>query len=162
MNGEFVPVSIAQTATAEWTMSGDGFTFSMALSGADDVPPGAVVTLTRDREVTVSGDGFAPGTLVDVWLFSTPTYLGSVQVGADGRFRGALTVPATIAVGGHTLQANGATTDGNLRSLNLGVQVLDRNFSLPKTGSGGGLGVVALWLMAAGLFLIVARRRRVA
>ena len=161
VNGEFVPVNIAQTATAEWTMTGDGFTFSMAVPNADSTP-GAVVTLTRGREVTVSGDGFQPGSLVDVWLFSTPTYLGTVRVNADGTFSGSLTVPSTIAVGGHTLQANGNSSDGRLRSLNLGVQLVDRSFTLPKTGSSDTLGLVAVWLLAAGAFLVIARRRRLA
>ena len=144
-------------------MQGDGFTFAMEIpsSAGEAGSASGVVTITRSREVEVSGDGFAPGTLVDVWLFSTPTYLGTALVGADGRFTESMNVPASIPVGGHTLQANGTTADGKVRSLNLGVQVVDRNFTLPKTGGNDTVALVALWLMAAGVFVVTARRRRV-
>ena len=163
-DGVAIPVTITPNASATgFVMTGDGFTFAMEIPASDGEAgsESGVVTLTRNRETVVSGDGFAPGTLVDVWLFSTPTYLGSIRVGADGRFSQALGVPASIPVGPHTLQANGTTADGKTRSLNLGVQVLDRNFTLPKTGGNDTVALVALWLLTAGVFVVTARRRRV-
>ena len=163
-NGVPIPVTITPNASATgFVMTGDGFTFAMEIPASNGEAGSAsgVVTITRSREVEVSGDGFAPGTLVDVWLFSTPTYLGTARVGADGRFTESMNVPASIAVGGHTLQANGTTADGKSRSLNLGVQVVDSNFTLPKTGGNDTVALVALWLLAAGVFVVTARRRRV-
>jgi uncharacterized repeat protein (TIGR02543 family) len=69
-----------------------------------------------------SGDGFAPDSPVKLYLLPS-TYLGEVMTDADGAFAGAVTIPAGIAPGVHTLQANGFMTDFTVRSLSIGVLV---------------------------------------
>ena len=71
------------------------------------------IVVDRDGSVSVTGAGFAPGEVVDVWLFSTPVLLGSVTVAADGTFAGRLPMPSGVPTGPHTLQLNGTRADGS-------------------------------------------------
>ena len=135
-NGQVVPVTIQQTSQGQWQISGAGFQMSLGVPQPGGITPsgGGEITLIQNRSVDVSGQGFQPGSLVDVWLFSTPRFLGTVRVAADGTFNGALPLPAGVPVGPHTLQANGVTPDAQVRSLNLGVRVTASNPRLPVTG----------------------------
>jgi uncharacterized repeat protein (TIGR02543 family) len=68
------------------------------------------------------GYGFAPASPVKLYLLPS-TYLGEVMTDAKGSFAGAVPIPAGIAPGVHTLQANGFTPDFTVRSLSIGVLV---------------------------------------
>jgi hypothetical protein len=50
-------------------------------------------------------------------------FLGTLSTNGDGAFEGSLPVPNEIAPGIHTIQANGFATGGEVRSINLGVNV---------------------------------------
>jgi hypothetical protein len=121
-----VPVPEVRQARVE----GTGWTMAVDVPSADGrVAPaeggGALIELVEEDFAEVSGDGFLPGTRADVWLFSTPTLLGTVTIGPDGSFTGL--VPVTgIATGEHTLQLQGVGRDGYVRAANLGVAVVPR------------------------------------
>ncbi|NQW71359.1 MAG: InlB B-repeat-containing protein [Actinobacteria bacterium] len=68
------------------------------------------------------GYGFAPASPVKLYLLPS-TYLGEVMTDANGSFAGAVPIPAGIAPGVHTLQANGFIPDFTVRSLSIGVLV---------------------------------------
>lgn len=159
---EMVEATIEKVGDVTWQTSGRGFQWQMQIPalGSQAGSDRGVVTLVTDRDVEISGFGFKGESLVDLWLFSTPIYIGTVRVDANGNFVDALRVPSNITPGEHTLQANGITPDGLVRTLNLGVRVLPSNPQLPVTG-GGALGVVdwAMWVLAGGSFLAMARRR---
>ena len=104
--------------------------------GVDTGPDGRpTIVLDANGRALVAGTGFEPETLVHVWLFSDPEYLGSVRVGDDGTFSGAVELSG-IPNGAHTVQVNGTSGDGVQRSANLGV-VVRSSLTLPVTGSGG-------------------------
>jgi uncharacterized repeat protein (TIGR02543 family) len=111
------------------TIEGDGFT--MALAGLDsngdqlELDGDGNLVLQNDRLAYVEGTGFLPNSDVKLYLFSTPTYLGIVHTDADGNFSGTVEIPQEIEAGIHTLQANGFSDDGVIRSLSLGVSVTD-------------------------------------
>ena len=83
------------------------------------------VALTRGSTLRVDGTGMMPGSQVAVWLHSTPTKLGSADVGADGAFAEVLSVPASIELGGHKVQFIGSAPDGSAMEFALGVTVVD-------------------------------------
>jgi uncharacterized delta-60 repeat protein/LPXTG-motif cell wall-anchored protein len=117
------------------------------------------ITLSQRGRVRVSGDGFQPGSLAQVWLFSEPQFLGALPVAADGSFSGELEVPA-VAPGDHTLQVHGLTPAGDQRSAVLGLRVLALT-ELPATGSSAsGSTTLALLLAAVGVALVFPARRR--
>ena len=108
----------------------------------------------------VKGEGFKPGSVADVWVFSTPVKLGSLTVDSDGTFRGMLPLPPSLAVGNHTVQINGVSADEETTSLSVGIRLASARSGLAATGTHVKW-AFALQLMCAGFaMLMVARRRR--
>jgi hypothetical protein len=121
-----------------------------------------ILTLEEAGRANVDGLGFWPGSIVDIWLFSEPRYLGSLAVAPDGTFMGDVDLVG-IVVGEHTLQVNGLSQAGAQRSANLGVIVDPTVSRLPSTGREGDRTVpMAVLLTAVGLLALVARRRQIA
>lgn len=160
-NGNEISTTFRRTGDAAWQLQGSNFDWKVdvpSLRRSTSSTEGFVTLLLGGR-VEASGQGFEPGSMVDVWLFSDPVYIGSLPVADDGTFDGELTVPTNIAPGTHTLQANGLTTDGNLRSMNIGVEVATPRLQLPVTGnSGQPITGWAVALLAFGLVILSYRR----
>jgi hypothetical protein len=64
------------------------------------IVPGAAVDL--------SVSGFKPGEAVEVWLHSTPVYLGTSQADNQGGVAVRITIPADIDPGDHSIEFRGA------------------------------------------------------
>ena len=75
------------------------------------------------KEGLATGRGFQPGSEAEVWLFSTPTFLGATQVLSDGTFSRTFDVPPDIDVGAHVIQAEGIDTNGQPKAIAAGVIV---------------------------------------
>ena len=120
------------------------------------------IILNSGAETTVTGVGFKPGSTVEVWLFSTPTLLGTTIVLQDGTFSLPVTVPGNTPAGSHTLQAEGLTTAGDLRAVSAGVIVSKDVASpvvLPETGSqSDGWLIVGMIALIIGTVLVTRRR----
>jgi outer membrane protein OmpA-like peptidoglycan-associated protein len=69
-----------------------------------------------------SATGFKPNSAVKVYILPS-VYVGGFTTDASGAYSGALPVPAGVSTGQQTLQANGFTSSGALRSLSLGILV---------------------------------------
>jgi len=109
---------------AGWSMAVD---VTDSLAGVQEPTPGSLLLeLTRGRETRIFGSGFMPSTRADVWLFSEPTLLGTVEVNGEGNFSGVVTIDdRLVAPGEHTLQLQAIGEDGFVRAVNLGVVVND-------------------------------------
>ncbi len=121
--GEPETVTLKRSASAT-TVEGNGWVFTVD----SDSPETTIDTMSfaRDVPVTFSGEGFMPGTRADVWLFSDPTLLGTVDIKEDGTFAALFAVDsAFVPTGDHTLQIQGVGDDGYVRAANLGVVVAD-------------------------------------
>lgn len=163
-----VPQEVVITVDGDTTtMTGDGFTLTLTAFDGDGnsfaVDAQGRLIVTEDGSVRVSGSGFLPGSIVDVWLFSTPQLLGELLVDSGGRFAATLPLPGDIALGEHTIQLNGVAAGGEVRSLTTGIVVLATPVAaLSATGSAGSqsaaLGMVAMLLLGT-MLLIVGRRR---
>ena len=138
-----------------WTM---GITPNSDGSNVTETEDGNVLLeLVRDESATVSGSGFMPNTRADVWLFSEPTLLGTVEIDENGEFNGTVSIDGqVIAVGEHTLQMQGVGEDGYVRAANLGVMVNDEDTASSTEEAASGLlwwllgGAAALSLATAG------------
>jgi hypothetical protein len=75
--------------------------------------------------IKISVGGFKPKTLVEVWLFSTPTKLGSVVVGADGTVVGAYRLPVGTKSGSHRVVVTARMANGKPTTFTLGILVGD-------------------------------------
>jgi LPXTG-motif cell wall-anchored protein len=143
-----VQVELSRLETGAWTIEGSGYRMRLELSAAptnpsdDQVSEDAlleIATVQAGTEVLAAGEGLAPGTFVDVWVFSEPRLLGRLLVDANGDTIGTLPVPADLVAGDHTLQINGQVPGGGLRSISLGIRVLAALEQVPESTTPGTL-----------------------
>jgi hypothetical protein len=147
-----------------------GFAIELSAAAADGtalpVDPDGTLVLVGDGRVEVAGTSFLPGSTVEAWIFSQPTFLGTTLVRADGSFAAVFTLDGSIPPGDHTIQLNALTTDSTVRSVSLGVRVSEapvaareRIALIAELGDGplGGRGPVVLLLLAGSLGAAVTR-----
>lgn len=168
-DGAAVPVKLIKKGTQDGYIL-DGTFFDLELAATDEsgnpvqLDEEGNLVLEKDRYASFSGTGFAPNSPVQVWLFSIPTKLKRVMTDAQGNFSGSAIVPDSIAVGEHTVQLNGVSEDGKVRSVALGV-VVEKPSSV-KSGNAFDWGSLAMWSVLALLiaafvwWFIIARRRK--
>jgi|LauGreDrversion4_2_1035121.scaffolds.fasta_scaffold61407_2 hypothetical protein len=136
------------------------------------------IVITRGDGMSVTGSGFASGSLASGWLFSEPMHLGNVTVDQDGNFSASVDIGGGVPVGVHTAQVHGIGGDGLERTVDVGIAVIDQvtggtsdsaSETNPMSGiSDGNFGSnVAGGVLAAGavavflaLWYVVSRRRR--
>lgn len=128
VNGQPQAITVAPTVKDDGLVI-TGPDFRMTLEGVGSggqplglTPDGALI-LENDRFARTSGTGFMADTPVKLFLFSEPVYVGDVLTNGQGSFNGSVQIPVTVPPGRHTLQANGYTPDGAVRSLSLPVVV---------------------------------------
>jgi len=166
-----VPTSVAVTPFAEQrivAVDGGDWSLSVALNdqngevGGTNTEP--LIRMTQSGQGSVTGDGFQPGTVASLWMFSDPTLLGTVTVAEDGSFNAEFLVDAQfLPVGEHTMQVQGVGTDGYIKAANLGVLI---DAAPAVTTADSSLSMI-LWVFAAVIlvalvvaFWIAANRRR--
>jgi len=117
--------------------------FRLSVSATDEtgaftkVSASGAIVVERENLITVNGEGYQPNSDAVAWLFSEPRRLGVVGVDAEGKFQEGLQIGDDVPAGEHTVQVNGLTTDGEMRSLNLAVEVIEPTApSADATGDG--------------------------
>jgi hypothetical protein len=163
-----VPVEVTLTVLDQTRLALRGPDFELVLSGdcsgndctiQMDENGRETLVLELDGAARVSGFGFLPGSLVHVWIFSDPVYLGALTVAADGTFEGDLALLG-VPVGEHTLQVNGISFDGVDRTADLGVLIAASAPQLPTSGAEvWDYLLLAVLLVLLGLLVISGRRR---
>jgi hypothetical protein len=83
------------------------------------------IHLAAGDEIKISVGGFKPKSLVEVWLFSTPTQLGSAVVGADGTVSETYRLPAGTKSGTHRVVVTARLANGKPTTFTLGILVGD-------------------------------------
>lgn len=165
-----IPVNVSLEVLDGSRLALRGPDFELLLSGdcgdgdcsiVTDASGRETLVLERDGSARVSGFGFLPGSLVHVWIFSDPVYLGALTVAEDGTFAGPMSLLG-IPVGEHTLQVNGISFDGAERTADLGVLVAGSHAQLPMTGGGHGLLLAGVLCLLLGIWLQIMRTRCIA
>lgn len=105
-----------------WGLTVEGIEF-----GGDAAPLAApqILQLQKGQQVAITGYGYAPNSVVSVYLYGTTTLLGTIITGADGSYKGSLAVPQSVNVGPGSLQINGYAPSGLIRSVDIGVRIRD-------------------------------------
>lgn len=139
-----------------------GYPISGGLNVSDtSVKPGGTVQ--------VSGDGFTPGTPIDIEIFSAPTLLKTVDADGAGSFSTSVTIPTSISPGSHTLSATGGAPSGDTLTLSAEITVEGEGGGGSSSSSGplaftgasiGAMAGVALAGIAVGTLFVIATRRR--
>ncbi|MDP9429377.1 MAG: hypothetical protein M3Q47_11135 [Actinomycetota bacterium] len=128
--------------------------------------PGTPSTPTGGERITVSGKGYAPGSAIDLYIFSTPRRLGSATTDASGAFTATVTLPAGLAAGTHHLVGAGLDPSGDPRYTVLAVTLAgsrqDGGADLAPAGFGSApyLGAGSLALVVGAGLVVMSRRRR--
>jgi hypothetical protein len=166
-----VPVAAQPVVTSNqngYSLQGSDWQVSLEAKSASGEPleldESGNLVLNSDRLVQFQGTGFAPGSIIKVWLFSDPASLAYVIADEDGSFLGSAQLPAGIPEGEHTVQLNGLSTNGQIRSVALGVVVQPDLIAVPTLAP---VDFTPLWnmvLATAGvvmmfLLVLVARKR---
>ncbi|MEY4657151.1 MAG: hypothetical protein RL073_1378, partial [Actinomycetota bacterium] len=86
---------------------------------------GTAVRAVRGRYVEVRGNGFAPVSQVEVWIYSDPTLLGSATTDTNGEFVNTFDIPKEIELGNHTLTLNGVDSQGVALTASVGIIVIE-------------------------------------
>jgi hypothetical protein len=134
-------------------VQGDGWGFSIDVAGEgnsveETADGGALIRVLQGGEASITGNGFLPLSRADIWLFSDPTLLGSVDIDENGEFTGNIVIDGrVIAVGDHTLQIQGVGVDGFVLAANLGVMVSDPDADAAAT-TGQASASVLWWVLA--------------
>ncbi|WP_396289473.1 lamin tail domain-containing protein [Curtobacterium sp. KT1] len=128
-------------------------------TGLSDTNRGSVSAPSSARAgetITVTVGTQYAGDRLNVWLYSTPTLLGTVPVAADGTVR--VTIPADAPAGEHRIVVT--ATDGT--ALGWTPITITADGQLAFTGAEGlGAGaLIAILLLAAGAGVLIVRRRR--
>lgn len=95
-------------AAADWSISISSTTKFVQGNTADST---SRVVIEKGNTVTTSGVGFKPFSQVDVYVYSTPIWLGAVITDQFGNFTTTLPMPVALPEGEHTFQAQGFTPD---------------------------------------------------
>ena len=114
--------------------------------------------------MALNGSGYAPNSTVSLYVYSTPTLLGTVTTTSTGSFSTSVTLPAGLAPGAHHLVSAGLDPSGAARYLRSDVTVTTASNQLAWTGFETlpfvGIGVLAL--VAGAALVVVTRKRRTA
>ena len=124
------PVAVRSIVTSNqngYSVQGSGWQVSLEARSTAGEPltldESGNLLLNSDRLVQFQGTGFAPGSIIKVWLFSDPASIANVTADQNGSFTGSAQLSADIPEGEHTVQLNGLSTNGQIRSIALGVVV---------------------------------------
>ena len=94
----------------------------------------ARVVIEKGNTVTTSGTGFKPFSQVDVYVYSTPTWLGAVLTDEYGNFTTTLPMPNALPEGDHTFQAKGVTPEDKVRAAEIPITLVPASVT-DKPGS---------------------------
>jgi hypothetical protein len=79
------------------------------------------LVLTSGKTLSLSLEGYAPNSVAEEWLFSTPKKLASIAIHADGIMKSDVKIPNKLEVGNHRIVLRGTTPTGDPATLAIGV-----------------------------------------
>ncbi len=94
-----------------------------ASDGTISRPDGGTGSVQAGSSVTLSGDGYLPGSTVTVVVYSAPQVLGHTTADVNGHWELEVVLPAGLVSGSHTLVASGVDAAGDPRFLTLPITV---------------------------------------
>ena len=116
-------------------------------------------TVEAGKAITVTGNGWKPGSTVTILLTGNATPLGTATVDANGAFSATVTIPSDTTAGSHTITVSGTDPTGAARTVVSGTITVTA--VLPVTGSDSGpLTLLGVALIGAGAVMVAPRRRR--
>jgi outer membrane protein OmpA-like peptidoglycan-associated protein len=108
----------------------DGVTMTITTASTISTTTGFTVVLVKNDAASVTGTGFFPGSVVDLYMFSPQIFLGSVVVKASGDYSKTVRIPANVPVGNDIVLSQGFVKSGARASVSVGIVVDASNAAL--------------------------------
>jgi hypothetical protein len=144
--------TVSAAATTTTTTAAPASTGTAGLSSSSAAPGGTL---------TVTGDGFAPGSTGQIFVFSTPVKIGEGVANAAGRITVVVQLPADLVPGAHTIQLQGIDPQGRARVVSSPIIVAGTGILRVTGAPTGELFAMGVFALGVGFALVlVARRRR--
>ena len=125
VDGEAVDAAVTRENNAIVT-SVEGITASVTGVSPEgeriDLDSDGNLRLEVDDQIQIEADGYQRGESVDVWMYSTPTLVGTVTADQNGKVSGRFAVPANLESGNHRIVLDGITEGGTPVVLGIGVK----------------------------------------
>ena len=120
------------------------------------VVTGGAAKIIQGDKIHIKATGFAPNEVTQIWIRSTPVYVGSLTASASGVVEGDITVPEGLSDGTHILAVlNAAGTAGSALSFTVDSATATK---LPFSGNAVNLSMMMLATAAGALGLFLRRR----
>jgi hypothetical protein len=103
------------------------------------------VVLRPGDRIRLRVSGLLPNSLIDAWIFSQPSHLGTTKVDADGAVVTNYIVPKKISNGSHRIALTAKLVDKKEATFTIGIRVSDFKKALK----------VPVWLIALPLVLAI-------
>ena len=96
--------------------------FGLAADGSRiDLDADGNLHLTEDSRIGIDTSGFQPNAEIEVWLFSTPTKIGTIVTNSAGKAFGRFGLPEGIEAGDHRVVLKGANNKSEDVVIGIGI-----------------------------------------
>ena len=112
------------------TARSDGVTMTIATSSTISTTTGFTVVLVKKGVATVTGTGFLPGSVVDLYVFSPQIFLGNATVKINGTYSSTVRIPSNVPAGNDIVLSQGFVKSGARASVSVGIVVDASNAAL--------------------------------
>jgi ELWxxDGT repeat protein len=114
-----------------------------------------IILLTRGQVFDLRASGLRPNEIADLWIYSTPQFLGRATANQMGQLRTQFIVSKNVVLGAHHIVVSIKTKSGSELSIAFAANVIDKPSRFPVLAS------PVLWFaLALGLIAYVIGRRR--
>jgi hypothetical protein len=132
IDGKVVETLITRANNALTVTAGDiSATVAVKKANGEQMPLDANgnIQVSEDEEFFTTGTGFAPGSIVEVWMMSNPIQLGTTSADSKGKVEGVFKVPSGVESGSHRLVFKGRNADDASVVVAIGISYTANNES---------------------------------
>jgi len=130
IDGKVIETEITRANNALTVTAGNiSATVSVKNANGEQIPLTANgdIQVSEGEEFFTTGSGFAPGSIVEVWMMSNPIQLGTTSADSKGKVEGSFEVPSGIESGSHRLVFKGRNADDASVVVAIGISYTANN-----------------------------------
>ncbi len=130
IDGKVVETLITRANNALTVTAGNvSATVAVKKANGEQIPLDANgnIQVSEDEEFFTTGTGFAPGSIVEVWMMSNPIQLGTTSADSKGTVEGVFKVPSGVESGCHRLVFKGRNADDASVVVAIGISYTANN-----------------------------------
>jgi hypothetical protein len=131
-----IAAGAVKVASSDWDIA-----LSVVISGVQTAPVSTSGNLVFTSGVTstLSGNGFDPDSLINVFIRSNPIFLGKFKTNSLGEVKGKFSIPKNLAPGLHTLQLHNISGPNANKVISISIEVKKKvNYKKARFNSNAG------------------------